>query len=533
MAYKEVIFLNKKYEISDQLPIFVQILNDFSGYSDTLMDLLVRQMNRRGYNSGSQEDFGYWRIPIDQIAKEIILKASSVNVYNLTVYDLVDDNDAFQQLYQCCVECFQNMKNILINAMDEWIHGYESAYNRAASTITGPGFGVITNSIAGAVLYDVVAYNSVRTQAKQADYEFQTAISRLNSYNSNRQRAEEDKVLTNYYSSVKNLIPSIITYMFDVYSKKLADSGILDISELKTYDLKSSNDILRNLDIVESKKDVLYKAFEKCPYNPDVFLRAAYYGLMDQDTFDTAVYLQQEEGLDQAVLDFCRSAFPKDCTRTMQAIEVLSYIKNASKETIAQKEFTYYVNAAVASYAQLRKASEKKDVLVQWLKNNLISDIDALLDADKDAWIEAMRDTIHSILPQDQYKFYLSMNMISPSKIIPANDIIEDMEDIHGINELYCVKMESTIGILIDELKGKRDNYLAALAKYQAEKRELELKRASLEEKMRSLSIFQRSAKKEVNKQISIIASDINQLESKYKVRPLEYMYKRPLGWDY
>lgn len=72
LAEKSVLFLGKEHEISDQLTIFVPILQKFNGYMDALIEKLVAQMRDSDYSGGDKESFAYWSQPIDEIAKDII-----------------------------------------------------------------------------------------------------------------------------------------------------------------------------------------------------------------------------------------------------------------------------------------------------------------------------------------------------------------------------------------------------------------------------------------------------------------------------
>ena len=128
MANKKVIFLGKEYYISDQLPILVPILQCFDGYKEVLMNRLIDEMNRNTYTDGSDEKFVYWSQPISEIAMDIIKGAAKVGVYDLTEYDIVDNNPGYKKLRQVCTESLRQILLSQTEAMLDWMKGYDNAY---------------------------------------------------------------------------------------------------------------------------------------------------------------------------------------------------------------------------------------------------------------------------------------------------------------------------------------------------------------------------------------------------------------------
>ena len=286
-------FLDKKYELSDQLPILIPILSIFEEYKDRLLQELLKQMEKGTYSSGGDEEFEYWNKPIHGIAKDIIKRAADYEVYDLTEYDLVDSNTGFIRLREVCNETANKMAGSLVQSMSDWMEGYDNAYSEAASNITGSGVSVWTSSLGGALLYSAMERNVLKQQAKEADRRLNQALKELNLKNDSKMKQDELRIKAEiYYPGCMSAIAQIVSYMFQLYIEKLDHNKKIIYSEIYNYDIKASSEVMKNLDIVSQKREVLGKAFEKCPYNTDVFIAALDRKLLDDASIDTIRYLK-------------------------------------------------------------------------------------------------------------------------------------------------------------------------------------------------------------------------------------------------
>ena len=268
-------FLRKEYSISDQIPILVPVLHKFETYKEELFDRLYAQIKSNEYSGGTDGDFAYWNIPISNIARDIITYAAEIGVYDLTEYDLIDNNPGYNKLHQVCDDTSHQMLIALSESVNDYIKGYDEAYTKAASNITGSGVSIWTNSLASALLFSVMEGNVLKKQAKQADKQFDTALRALNDRNTSQRIQKEISIKTKlYYPGCNDSINVLISYMLDSFIKKMDEYGILNLTEIMHYDMKVSSEILKNMQIVPQKAEVLGKAFEKCPYNTNIYANA-------------------------------------------------------------------------------------------------------------------------------------------------------------------------------------------------------------------------------------------------------------------
>lgn len=164
------------------------------------------------------------------------------------------------------------------------------------------------------MLYSFMEGNVLKKQAKQADKEYNAAIRNLESTRHSKEReAEYNAKVTIYYPGCNNAVSQIVTYMFKLYLEALNNNGKLNVSEINSYDLKKSVDIMKNLTVVstEQRVEVLCKAFVWCPYNIDLYYTMVGFGYLDQDMADTLKFLT----LNHLIADYYREnidEFPKE-----------------------------------------------------------------------------------------------------------------------------------------------------------------------------------------------------------------------------
>jgi len=366
MANVKVIFLGKEYFISDQLPILVPILHDFDGYKESLIEILLKQMDRNDYVGGADEDFVKWAQPISNIAKKIIKKAADNGVYDLTEYDIVESNPGYQRLREICRETIKQITQSLAKAIDDYVEGYKEAYASAASNITGSGVGILTNSLGSALLYTAMEGSVLKKQARQADKEFSESLRRLGSRNQNKREQDETRIkATIYYPGCKDAIEMLLAFMLGEYLKKLDEKGVIICSEIVNYDIKASSEIMKNLNVIPQKAEVLGKAFEKCPYNADVYATALDLMLIDDESLNTVQYMKMDGDFASYIEDkIGKISTPNDIPKILKGksdfIRMLAKVRGVSENECRKMLFYDAYKSMVKQYNSLSKAINGK-----------------------------------------------------------------------------------------------------------------------------------------------------------------------------
>ena len=379
MGKTTVKLLGREFQISDQLPIFIPIMRTFEFYENELRQLVINQAKSGTYTGVKEGDFAYWDNKIRSIAKKVIKDAAANGIYDMTESELVDDNPGYAELNKVINETTLQILKQQVQAAIDYMEGADSAYNSAASNITGSGVSIWTSSFGSAMLYSFMEGNVLKKQAKQADREYNAAIKSLESTRRSQEREAEHKAKVNiYYPGCNKAVSEIISHMFKLFLESMNNNGKLNVPEIMKYDLKKSVDITKNLSILPKgqTKEVLSKAFEYCPYNIEMYYTMIGYGYLDQDMADTLKYLT----LNHLIADFYRESiaeFPnKNISRYVNDNSSL-ISKVCILESKSEKDYLYRISSRCASevidrYQQVGKmvtSQEAREPFIGKIKN--------------------------------------------------------------------------------------------------------------------------------------------------------------------
>lgn len=179
-------FLGNNYIFSDELITYVKYLKKFESYYEKAMEPLIQQMNKKESCSGAEVDFAYFRNPLKRIVEDIIKDLSSYGIFSVSIKDLLDNNIGYQKLWNVCSTCFEQIKDIYVNATLSFAQEYEDIYNSVTSQISGLDYSILTNSASALFTYGILESNAINKQIKRADKEYKSAISDLVKYNDDK-----------------------------------------------------------------------------------------------------------------------------------------------------------------------------------------------------------------------------------------------------------------------------------------------------------------------------------------------------------
>ena len=141
---KMVLFAGEKFSISDQLPLYVSILDEFEEYKGNLLKILANQINNNTFVGCNKDDWKVWEKPINDIASSIIANLSNYDQYDITVSELVSNNPGYKHLREAektvLVEHLENIEKVLSSEIEEM----NKQERIAMSKITGSGVGILT-----------------------------------------------------------------------------------------------------------------------------------------------------------------------------------------------------------------------------------------------------------------------------------------------------------------------------------------------------------------------------------------------------
>ncbi len=440
MSEKLVKFIGRNIAISDQLPKYVDILEQFEGYENELYSIVAKQAKTGEFTGNVEQDFAEWKRPIEAIARNVINAGVEFGIYDLTVAELVDQNPGVTQLNAVCKNTMQGMIGNLLSTVNTTIEGLDQAERQAASHVTGSGVSIWTSSLGSALIYNALEMSTIKRQCNEADKEYRSAIIALCNSTANSQKQGEISVLTNtYYPGCNAAIPVIISHMLEAYLRKIGQSGQFDYSEVRRYDMAGSVEIIKNLNVVQNKQEVLVKAFEKCPYNPDVFKELIDIDEVDLTTFEIAKYLGQSAILLPYVKAYAEKKI-KSNQDTTEAVKVWASFAGTDEKGIYIQIYSGPYTEAMNRYREVVNSIKNYEACIQWTINN-IADKSSNLVGKKNEIIALVSEKVRGILNEESYNKLYGLGILESREFNLTGNEIAGYEEIMSDLSKKLVKM--------------------------------------------------------------------------------------------
>lgn len=455
MTEKQINFLGREYTISTQLPLYVEILQQFEGYSNELYAIVINQVKNGDYTGNAEVDFIEWKEPIESIAKRVIQSAARFGVYDLTVTELVDRNPGVKQLNNVCKNTFEAIKESMLASLFDFEEGMYNSGRQASSNITGSGISIWTNSLSSALIYSALEMSTIKRQFNEADREFKTAMADLDKRTTNAQEREQARILMQiYYPGCNSAIPVIISYMLEQYLKRIGQTDKFDYEIASKYDLASSSEILKNIDLIPNNADeVVIKAFEKCPYNPDVYKALIDIDEVDYETFETAKYLHQSIVL----LPFIKEYVENRITQKLDPAEAIkiwaSYVGMDEKE-IFEQAYSDVKTTAMSQYKMIVNAVDDNSACKEWISKNIGKNYFALI-AKKAQISAAVNSVIWNVLDVDTFNIMRKAGILETNEFNLTGNNSADFSTI--MNDLSNKLTAKVLDIIETEEKKEED----------------------------------------------------------------------------
>lgn len=533
MSDVKVYFLGEEYSVPEELKEFIGYLHDFEEIHNEIMPLLTNQIPKKAFTGGADVDFEYFKAPLSKTGEKVIAKLATKNIFDVTLNDVVYNNKGYIQLHNVCKDTMQGMCNILMNAMQTWLDGYNNAYSSAALNITGSGVSIWTNSLSSALIYSALEASTLKKQADKADMQYRAAMQSLNTnVNDTQERQKAELLVNKYYPGVAEALSLFVSEMMEYYVTKLEQHGIFEYSKVKGYDLQRSSDLLKNITLVPDKAGLLKEAFTCCPYNPDIYNAAMEKGLADVPTFETAKYFMQDGVLVDVIDKYAKNnAGNIDIVKV--PVKALALYKGRSESSIWKSLYSSDYLQLHRYYEKLNNAIRNRNSLVAWIKDNITDDAVALCSMDKETISNKVRSIFRDkvIITDKQFSLFSELGMLDKEFCVSATDSLDEINDGYG-NALI-----EAISKFIPELQGNIDKYSADadLAKqkyenaqkvYNAGIKELQDRESNLKQQRAALGIFAFSKKKELDAEILECQSEISAFKKSDNTQELKNEYE-------
>lgn len=352
VGYKIVKYINKEYSIPEDLLVYINLLDITEQIKADIYRDFIRKLSCAESACVGNEQM---QSQIELQVSKFITKLTEQGVYDRTINDYIKENEGYKLISKVNEDALNEAKRLLMNEMTEFQEGYESALYKKDASVTGMGFSIWSGSFVNHAIYAAMEASTLHKQEQAASKEYQKDIDELSARIEHKKNQSQKSYITNIYQPNMEVAITVFSYeLLDLFISDLIKNGKLDKEILCYIDIGRSNDLLNNLKLSANKEEVLYKAFEICPYNAAVYMGAMRYDLLDFDTFQTARLFKQ----DNVILSFLESnwgevTYPKKFDIDYHCIDLLALYLNKTSKEVLKSYTTKYVDDIFKAYSQI------------------------------------------------------------------------------------------------------------------------------------------------------------------------------------
>lgn len=267
---------------------------------------------------------------------------------------------------------YHDMKHAMWDQMNDTIRYNDSiAYNNAYSQVTGNNFGIITNSVASALVYEIQNDYNVKKQSKQAYSQYESQLERIGAQAKEWFEKQWLAALSDYTQFIIDNLYITTNSLFVEFLLDFIDAGIFDDNIKDLSNNEKSNKILNNLELAENKKSILLKALEADPFNDEVYIKIVESGSLDEGV----IIFANVCGMNNIIIDMLYSEVTNitktdnyNSSELNKKIYYLSLAKGVDELEIKQELFKSKINNVNSCIKALKAAEEDID-------HGLINDI--------------------------------------------------------------------------------------------------------------------------------------------------------------
>lgn len=279
---------NQTLIFNDTLKKYYQIKIAFDGdydYIEEIIDTHDRQ--------GLPEMFDSVNKKLQSIAKTIIQNLSNYGIYNITVEDLLYPNEGYVNAFNNLSSYLDFTKKLLEKKSEITDSELEKAKLRAESQITGPNYGIVTNSIAAQALYGLEASNTIDRQKKRALEQYTRESAKIQSHLDSITDEKLDEIYINeFIPEFKSSLKKCVDLLFNSYMEKLADVDQIESDCSNQMNYERSSSLLNNINVVDNKEKLLFEVAQLCPTNIDLYCIAFDHNLFTDDFLNLVNYFE-------------------------------------------------------------------------------------------------------------------------------------------------------------------------------------------------------------------------------------------------
>lgn len=527
----QVNFLGKVYPVPEGAVTFFST-REFVGKEISKLIKLSSQMVIRYSETDPTQFFDRFSDEIDryqtvmmEICQDVVDDLSSRNIYDVSVTDLSARLSGFEAVKNLGYEAVQKATRETQKLVDAKRAGIDSAYQAAASTVTGSGLRIITTSLTSLLMYSAMEKQILRSKAKKADRQYEKAVQKIQAACDNAFNRICTSVLINDFGlGLVEIIETLNDELMQNYLLELTVHNQFDVGDIEPYSENRSNAILENLPKVSDKRGLIVEAYEACPFNIEVYEKMLEAGFFDVQTLKDAKKVFPVEIL-QGMLENQISDSIEPIGNMDEYIAVLTDYLNMDEEYVINKYFSKYGEKLLTPYLDIKAVSGNLQKCDQWIREHVSEDMDQIS--------ELSEAGIQSLIQN-----YMTYNVNETEIVKMCQEDVNLLEKIQlddkkpatyeGIKQDYVQLLTDIITKYVYEARTRRKAYENAYAEYNKKKNEQNEKITVLQEKLRNTGLFSFSKKKEVKQEIRELQAALDDIKEPVELKNAYYnMYRK------
>lgn len=534
MSTMSVNFLSEKYELPANILQFIEYTKRFENYHEQLIQLTTRCMKQTADTEGMPfPDMDMFSSHLENIAKHVIAELSEAKVYDVSIDDLVKNNEGYKQLLGANIQALQKRYAALLSNIQTVETEYQRAYDQAANQVTGSGVLIWTSSLSSAFAYAAVESSIIKQQSNKANLELNATIQQINKRSDAQGQKAVFEIMFNYfYPEVQKSIACFISEAMEIFLNALERHGAFDYGALKQYNLPRSNGLLKNLEVVNDKEALFKQAFLCCPYNPDIFAKLIDYDIIDYDTFVTAKELLMADVLKEYILKFCGEHFTKS-SNSVAFIKILSLFEEKDDGYVCRTLLSKQINVIQNRLNGILNIVDNKQNTITWIKLKITQNALELKFVTEEKCRELLLNTFYDIAPNKLMRFLIEHNILTfPAK---CNFIVTTIK-YDDIVEFISGKLLSEVVLAISKIINHSRESLSVSEKLKitleeeekllkSELDSLNAKIKDLEGQLKQSKLFELSKKKQLKAEIESLQREAQNIKNNPKISELNKQY--------
>ena len=200
MKYKTVRFINKEYNIPEDILLYIDLLSMTENIKSNIFHNFVRKLSCAEMACIDDDQMRY---NIEEQVSKFISKLIENGIYDRTVNDYINENEGYKLISKVNALALEKSKQVLAQQLDDWLAGYEEAVQKKEASVTGLGFSIWSGSFVNHAIYAAMQASKINEQEKSASKEYQKDMAELETRIEKRKNEEEKQFGYFYFGSNK------------------------------------------------------------------------------------------------------------------------------------------------------------------------------------------------------------------------------------------------------------------------------------------------------------------------------------------